>query len=210
MRTGVQETMQVPGERRVKVQSGQLTGENETRFQARFPGTFPAEYRLGGEKHDIQHPVAGSRPHRVHQECDPGCLRRYPCFLQEFTAGAPGQALPVAWRTAGQHPVVKAVAGAMHEQHRVLVDHDDRTADVMAAGHDIPPGYQDTAPDGPRGDIQGPATGLGAEVAPGQGVAHGPAQVTWLPSRLTRSGSSHPSIAVPWPRSGRSIMESTR
>jgi Enolase, C-terminal TIM barrel domain len=48
----------------------------------------------------------------------------------------------------GQHPVIQPVARPVHEQHRLLVEHDDRAPDIKAAGHgDTPPAH----PAGTRG-----------------------------------------------------------
>ena len=75
MLAGVEEAVQMPRQRRVKVHSGQLTGRYEVWFQPRFPGTFPAQHRFGGQENDIQRPAAGSRPDRLHDHRNLGQVR---------------------------------------------------------------------------------------------------------------------------------------
>jgi hypothetical protein len=111
VRSGVDKAVQVSRQCRVKIHSGQLTGRDEMRFQPRFAGTFPAQWRLVSQEHDVQHAAAGFGPDRLHNQRDLGRVRRDTGLLEKLAARARGQALALVRGPAGQVPPRAACPG---------------------------------------------------------------------------------------------------
>ena len=90
MRTRICKSLQMPGQGRVQVKSGQLAGRDEMRIKAGFTATRHAKHGFGSDEHYVKHEATGLRPGRLHDQRNPRWIRRDARFLEEFPTCAGG------------------------------------------------------------------------------------------------------------------------